>query len=123
MESCGIACPSSSSVSLDDSPSSGVDTVVLGTEYPTVCLGSQSRSSARVNSKGCESLRATLNCPSRKGSLLGDPTVPFLMAQLLQRQGCGGVGTASWTQKMTCLLWRRSEKDTDYTTKGKNEAR
>lgn len=41
-----------------------------------------------------------LTYSSWKGSLLGDPTVPLLTAQIWQREGCGGDGTASWDQKL-----------------------
>lgn len=50
-ESCGVACPSSSSAALDGSPSSAVDMFILGAEHPGVCSGvrvelSQAKSSA-----------------------------------------------------------------------------
>lgn len=97
-ESCGVACPSSSSAALDGSPSSAVDMFILGAEHPGVCSGVRVELS-QGKEQCCDSPRAALNCPCQKGSLLGDPAVPLPMAQLLQRQGCGGAGTASWTQK------------------------
>lgn len=92
MESCGIACPSSSSVALDDSPSSVVDVVILGTEYPTVCLKSQGRSLTRAN-------RSAVN-PQETG----DRTTPAEKGLSLGIQQCLSLWHSYCTGKVVVVL-------------------